>query len=272
MKLREVQDRSFELLCMIDDACRAEQVPYFLEGGTLIGAVREKGLIPWDDDIDIKVRIQDYPRFRAAMQKHLPPHIRLVEPSAFAPGFYDFVVRIVDTRCLRRKVTEADRYYHLLQNQLCIDVFLLHPMPEHFPARAAAFLHLKTLYGFGLGHRYHLQFSDYPLWTRPGIALLAAIGKHIPVEVLWERYLKKIQRLGRLASPFSLCSWLTWDSLQQTAWFRTSVPVTLRGRTFPAPVGYDPYLRSYYGDYMRPPADRMAFIQHLDAEDRYTDS
>ena len=46
MKLKEVQDRSYEMLCMIDDICRKEGVRYFLDGGTEIASVREKDLIP----------------------------------------------------------------------------------------------------------------------------------------------------------------------------------------------------------------------------------
>ena len=106
MNLTEVQDRTYELLCLIDDICRGEGVRYFLDGGSEIGSVREKDLIAWDDDIDIKMQWAEYPKFRAAMRKHLPPYIRLVEPADFAPLFYDFVTRVVDTRYTLRKVTE----------------------------------------------------------------------------------------------------------------------------------------------------------------------
>ena len=79
MKLAEVQDRLFDLLCLIDDICRREGVTYFLDGGTEIGSVREKDIIAWDDDADIKLKWSDYPAFKDAMEKHLPEYIRLVE-------------------------------------------------------------------------------------------------------------------------------------------------------------------------------------------------
>ena len=60
LKLKEVQDRLFELLCLIDEICRKEGVTYFLDGGTEIGCVREKDIIPWDDDADIKMKWSEY--------------------------------------------------------------------------------------------------------------------------------------------------------------------------------------------------------------------
>ena len=47
MNIKEVQDRSFEVLCIIDDICKKEGIPYFLDGGTELGAVREKDIIAW---------------------------------------------------------------------------------------------------------------------------------------------------------------------------------------------------------------------------------
>ena len=76
MNLKETQDRTYELLCLIDDICRKEGVMYFLDGGSLIGSVREKDLIAWDDDIDIKMRREEYPKFKAAMEKHLPENLQ----------------------------------------------------------------------------------------------------------------------------------------------------------------------------------------------------
>ena len=271
MKLREAQDRSYELLCLIDDICREEGVPYFLDGGSEIGAVREKDIIPWDDDIDIKLKWADYPAFRAAMKKRLPPEIRLVEPEAFAPLFYDFVVRIVDTRYLRRRITEADRAYGNLENNLCIDVFLHYHVPAGALSRKLTVLRLKLLYGLGLGHRYALDYGTYTPIQRIPVFLLAAAGKLIPAAKLCRRFFRTADRLDRryADSPWAFSNWLTGTTWQKMAWFESAVPGVLRGREFPIPVGYDEDLTTYYGDYMHPPKDRNAFIQHLDEEDRY---
>ena len=124
MTLKEAQDRAFELLCVIDDICRKEGIRYFLDGGTEIGAVREKDIIAWDDDVDIQLRQEDYPAFKKAMDENLPEYYKVLEPAEFAPRFYDFLVRVIDTRYHLREEKEEDRFYDNKQNYLGIDVFL----------------------------------------------------------------------------------------------------------------------------------------------------
>lgn len=63
LTLSELQSVSLEILCKIDSFCRKNNIRYSLTYGTLIGAVRHKGFIPWDDDVDIMMPRPDYERF-----------------------------------------------------------------------------------------------------------------------------------------------------------------------------------------------------------------
>ena len=89
MTLPELQDKLYDVLCMVDDICKKEGIRWFLDGGTEIGSVREKDIIPWDDDIDAKILREDYPKFKAAMLKYLPENYRYIEPEEFSPYFFD---------------------------------------------------------------------------------------------------------------------------------------------------------------------------------------
>ncbi len=270
MKLKEAQDRSFELLCLIDDICGREGVPYFLTGGSEIGAVREKDIIPWDDDIDINVRFSDYPAFREAMRRCLPNHIRLVEPVDFAPRFYDFVVRVVDTTAPRRRDTEENRFYGQLQNNLCIDVFLVFHVPENRLLRGLARLRLTGLYGLGMGHRHHVDYSQFSPAQKLAVGCLRTVGRMIPARTVCRRYFKAVERLDRHRdSPWGMINWFTGYTWERMAWFDSAAEGELRGRRFPIAAGYDGELTMFYGDYMHPPKDRNAFVQHLDEEDRW---
>ena len=93
MTIYELHNHLYNTLCIIDDICQKNNVRYFLDSGTEIGSVREKDFIPWDDDMDIKVLLEDYPAFKKAMEKNLPPYMHLIEPNAFSPAFYDFTIK-----------------------------------------------------------------------------------------------------------------------------------------------------------------------------------
>lgn len=71
-QLRSLQLKELEILLEIDKICRKHHIDYWLDGGTLLGAVRHKGFIPWDDDIDIVMRKEDVPAFRKYAQEELP--------------------------------------------------------------------------------------------------------------------------------------------------------------------------------------------------------
>lgn len=269
MTLKEAQDRSFELLCLIDDICRKEGITYFLDGGTEIAAVREKDLIPWDDDIDIQLRLEDYPAFRRAMEEQLPDYCRVQEPGEFAPAFYDFLVRVIDTRYFLRAETDEDRYYRNLQNHLGIDVFLHFSVPEGLPGRLLAFLRLRTLYGLGMAHRYRPDYGKYSIPVRAAVTCLRTIGKPFSARYIYRRMNALIQRLNRRPSGIRLSTYLTWSQQHKSEWTREAVYGEIRGRAFPVPAGYDSELTMYYGDYMNPPEDLRKFNWHLEEKERY---
>lgn len=73
--LRKAQLRMLDILKVVDGICRKHGIDYFLDGGSLLGAVRHKGFIPWDDDLDIAVMRKDIARLRKILQKELPENL-----------------------------------------------------------------------------------------------------------------------------------------------------------------------------------------------------
>lgn len=74
-KLRKAQKRMLEILKVVDAICQKHDIQYFLDGGSLIGAIRHGGFIPWDDDLDIAVMRDDFLKLREILQQELPPHL-----------------------------------------------------------------------------------------------------------------------------------------------------------------------------------------------------
>jgi len=68
-QLRNAQKRMLEMLIFLDEVCQKNNIPYWLDCGTLLGAVRHKGFIPWDDDVDIGMMRKDIPKFIKAVEQ-----------------------------------------------------------------------------------------------------------------------------------------------------------------------------------------------------------
>lgn len=80
-QLRKCQLKQLSILCEIDRICRKHNIDYWLDGGTLLGAVRHKGFIPWDDDIDIAMTVEGLERFKKVAPDELPSHLFLQTPE-----------------------------------------------------------------------------------------------------------------------------------------------------------------------------------------------
>ena len=70
--IKEIQALGLDTLILIDEVCKKHKLRYYLIGGTLLGAVRHSGFIPWDDDVDIAMPRTDYEKFKNIIGQYLP--------------------------------------------------------------------------------------------------------------------------------------------------------------------------------------------------------
>ena len=95
--LREAQLLELELLKKFRDICDAEEMHYYLLGGTAIGAVRHGGFIPWDDDIDVGLLREDYDRFISAAAKYLSSEQKILHYS-LDRKYPDYTMKLVNSK------------------------------------------------------------------------------------------------------------------------------------------------------------------------------
>ena len=81
--LRNCQLKQLSILEEVDRICRKHEIPYWLDGGSLLGAVRHGGFIPWDDDIDLGMRLEDLKRFIQVAPAELGENLFLQTPESF---------------------------------------------------------------------------------------------------------------------------------------------------------------------------------------------
>ena len=93
----EIKAIQLAILDRVDEYCKKHQITYYLTSGTLLGAVRHQGYIPWDDDIDICMKRQDYERFFAGFNEEEHQRLRAIHQDNY-PGYYLASGKVIDDR------------------------------------------------------------------------------------------------------------------------------------------------------------------------------
>lgn len=141
--LRRQQLRMLDLLCAVDRMCVQHGIPYWLSSGTLLGAARHKGFIPWDDDLDIEMRREDYLRLLPLLQAELPGTMAL-QTHDTDPNYFSMYAKVRDRRS---RLAEANNYDRIFREQgIYIDIFPFERQP----------LWLHLLSEKAIGHAYKI--------------------------------------------------------------------------------------------------------------------
>ena len=124
--LRRQQLRMLELLLEVDSICKHHQIRYWLSSGTLIGAARHAGFIPWDDDLDIEMLLEDYERLMRVLPDELPPTMALQSTRTDKNYFY-FYAKVRDRRSFLAESNHYDRVWK--ERGIYIDIFPFYKQP-----------------------------------------------------------------------------------------------------------------------------------------------
>ncbi|WOO35161.1 LicD family protein [Anaerocolumna sp. AGMB13020] len=249
--LRRMQFIELELLIEIDRICRLNEIKYNICGGTLIGAVRHKGFIPWDDDIDIRMLRSEYIKFTKACEKNLDSNLFFLQNFSSDLKY----------RWGYAKILKKDTIYirtgqeHLgIKNGVYIDIFVSDGIPQNNILRkihnCICYAVRKILWspvGAKLSGNKKLR-----IWYK----LLSLIPRSVPICV--------INLLARLfneknCEEFRALTFPQKRGLKKN-WFTELTELEFEGHNFYAPSDYNGWLTQEYGDYMElpPPEKRIS--------------
>lgn len=251
--LRELQLNELELLAEVNRICQNNHINYSLDGGTLLGAVRHKGFIPWDDDADVIFTRHEYACFFQACKKDLDTNRFFLQDYRTDPEYRWGYAK------LRRKGTE---YVRVNQENLrqktgvCIDIFVVDHVPD-------SFLFRRIYYGINFCIRKVLyselgKTAEKDKWKRKWYTLLS----HIPKGMMF--HLRNILAAGVNRCETDLLSHLLYPYPRKTckygmpaACFKEYRTLEFEGMKFMVFKDYDRYLSILYGDYMTlPPVEK----------------
>ncbi len=256
-ELARMQRRLLSVLTDFDAFCKQNNIEYGLIGGSVIGAVRHQGFIPWDDDIDLFMTRSNYNRLKKAVAAHPNPDYSLLNPGD--EGYYCHIPRICDNRTYLRLLQSTGK-----GNNLFLDIFVLDNIPDNKL--------LRTLHG--LRSTFYL-FVISTMVTRQQRPELLKYGS--------PALRRKVNLRNALSLPFRFRSVESWIAKGTKCFSKypsentkyvvsatggghyfheiylrdqmcSYIDLPFEGRRFPAMKGYDHFISLRYGpDYMTPP-------------------
>lgn len=273
MEIKSFQEELFDMLVFFDEICKKENIAYFLDSGTALGAVREHDFIPWDDDIDIAITREEYNKLRIVIKKYLPSHMKLIEPTDYDPLFFDFIPKLINQNLPLRPETEEDRQYHNYQNCASIDFVILDNGPNSKLKQKIMLFKCKTIYGMAMSKRYEIHDEKHTLLEKMLSKTCIFIGRFFSMKQLNYFYKKNATAYNDKKTKYYIRSnsVLYFVDFYPQKYYSETVYLMFHGKKFPLPAQYDSVLTQLYGDYMTPSQNYKGYFRHADFSSNQND-
>lgn len=255
LSMDQIKERELEILKYVHNFCKKHNLKYFINYGTLLGAVRHKGFIPWDDDIDISMPRKDYMKFIKLFLAQ-KSHYKILSIYNNKKYFNNFI-KIIDDDT----VIEDNRNYKTYKSGVFIDIFPYDRFDNLKVVNSTYILESLKLLSFS--KKENIQYNDSKLKDlirRFFFYILKPINPKIFAyinEHLIRKYRKKNGKfVGLLASKFKYNEVFYFDTFDEL------IDIEFEGYAFKAPKNYDKILTKFYGDYNKLPEKNKRYYSH----------
>jgi len=258
-QLKAIQKAELNILKEFIRICDKYDLRYYLVEGSLLGAIRHQGMIPWDDDIDVALFRQDYEKFMEVAGRELQ-HPYALQHFARTEGYIDYIAQVVDTTtCI-----ESPYRRTVEQKPLWVDIFVIDGFPTGSLAaklRKGQLLSRKLLLMWSDMEHFVVNRAKRPLYER----VLIRVGDtlHTSRFLSTQKQLKKMDRAMKTCDPVktgrtvNFMSEYKWRTVFPADWYGEGRMVPFEDFTARIPAQGEKILCSIYGDYMQlPPEDQ----------------
>jgi len=264
LSLSEIKERSLLVLKFVDKVCKDRGITYYLAAGTLLGAVRHKGFIPWDDDIDIMMPRSDYERLIREFPVNDDFEFMTLHNCQHFPFAFG---KIIDLKTLKKEPLRK-KY----QNQgVEIDVFPIDNYPDDLKEAEEwcntikktqdKMLRICAPYAMGrnLFRTIVKNIIVALVHLLDDIKIVSAHRLVIQLDKLSQKYNSQVTHYCGIAAIAAYGV----KKRNRNDVFSGKAFLEFEGNNYPVPIGYDEYLTDYYGDYMKLPPVEKRQTHHL---------
>lgn len=257
INLKPVWNAILEIYGEVAKICDRHGLRYYVTDGTLIGVIRHKGFIPWDDDFDMSMPREDYEKFIEYAQNELPPYLKFVNWKN-TPEFGYLFGKVQDCRRERIESIEAECHY-MLSNGLYLDVIPIDGYPK-----SSFEVKWSRLVATIMRPIWRFRCAKFANQTRSG-KVVWMVGGLFSMLFPWIRSSRQIMGICEnllIKHPFTEARQTGRASLYlhmlnrkplPAEWWGEAIWLPFENVKVPVPHDYDAYLRFYFGDYMKLP-------------------
>jgi len=240
--LRKAQMRMLDILIEFDRICNKHNIPYWIEGGTLLGARRHGGFIPWDDDLDVQVFQKDFKRLQKVLQMELPGHYKLQTKQTDKKYIFNSA-KIRDTKSFLKE--DQNDMHNFKYNGIFIDLFPIEPVVSMECKRYADEIKKRFEYRAGSKHLLAKILNTSCLLLTP----------------LFYAHTYFVRLIGRMFNikTYAYSPGIYFYHKHRIENLLPLSKISFEGKMFNCPHNVDAYLTEYYGDFMKiPPPEKRA--------------
>jgi len=263
ISVEELKMIQLKILDSIDDFCKKNGMQYFLFSGTLIGAVRHNGYIPWDDDVDICMKRKDYDRFFSEFNQQRRDTLKAISAET-EKNYYLASGKVIDTATVIEEENNC-----AMPIGVYVDVFPMDNLPAD-DKKLKKLNHRIDIY------RKMLILKSVPVRDRRSAVKnwILKVSSFLLKPISMQHIIRKITKLAVSYNDDATCNRIADISVFTYGMkevfpcedFAETAELEFEGKTYSVPKNYKHVLSNMYGDYMKlPPKEKQVSHHHFTA-------